>query len=881
METTWTLRLLDNFQLAGPRGDAPFSARKATALLAYLAVQPTRTARREVLANLLWENVDYAQARVSLRQALAAIRKIEGDNPPLVIADADFLKLSPDVLTDVAEFERLSGGDEESRRQAVALYRTDLMAGFGLRDGPAFNEWLAIEQARLRQQAVSLLSGLIDAAVAEGGDLNLGASAALRLLALDPFNEAAHRGLMTIYARQGRAALALSQYRSLSELLRRELQVAPEARTQQLYETLRAARRRDPEPAGPRHEPVSAAPSAETIPPSDLSQPDDDEVWCPLEPAADMPAALPAPAPRRRTLAWIAGGGLGLLLLSVALVGGWLAMRAQPGPPVVARLFPIADSPALETQPALSPNGEQVVYVMADGGNADLYLSSANVDGAPLRLTQDGGVDQYPAWRPDGLAIAFSRSTPKGDTPCEIIVRPVPVGDERVVGRCKAASDAALSWTPDGKGLVFVDSPNVGAGVQLYRLDLESGAVSTLTHPSNQIIGDVKPSVSHDGRRVAFLRMTALYSTDLMVLDLKTGKTRTLIQDGKRIWSVVWNKDDRGLIFSSTRAGDSGLWWIDAEGRQPPHRLSAGLLDYRLLSYSAVRNRLAFEASRARSSLYELPPGATPATAPMPVANLRNGLFDQFPSQARDGDILFVSERSGSPELWTAAPGQAPRQITRSQGWLYQTPAWSPDGRRIAFIGVRAGRSDLYLIDKAGGARRRLTDDLAEDATPAWSPDGRYLYLSSRRDGAWRIWRLDPDAPADARPVSPVGVWLAKPSPDGKSLYYVLDGLAGIRRRPIGPDGVMTGQETMVTPDLHPYDWRNWFVTDTAVVYARREGAGTEGSIRRLDLATGQSRDIADAQALSWSSSFAPRNDGGLLLAKRELQIDISGIDFN
>ena len=63
-----------------------------------------------------------------------------------------------------------------------------------------------------------------------------------RLLSLNPYNEAAHRALMRAYARQGRSALAVSQYRNLSDLLRRKVGVAPEAETQALHTELQAFR---------------------------------------------------------------------------------------------------------------------------------------------------------------------------------------------------------------------------------------------------------------------------------------------------------------------------------------------------------------------------------------------------------------------------------------------------------------------------------------------------------------------------------------------------------------------------------------------------------------------------------------------------------------
>ena len=64
-----------------------------------------------------------------------------------------------------------------------------------------------------------------------------------------------------------------------------------------------------------------------------------------------------------------------------------------------------------------------------------------------------------------------------------------------------------------------------------------------------------------------------------------------------------------------------------------------------------------------------------------------------------------------------------------------QTPAWSPDGRRIAFLSRRDGNKAVYLVNADGSGQRRLTRDASNTATPAWSPDGRKIAFESVRDG--------------------------------------------------------------------------------------------------------------------------------------------------
>jgi hypothetical protein len=166
---------------------------------------------------------------------------------------------------------------------------------------------------------------------------------------------------------------------------------------------------------------------------------------------------------------------------------------------------------------------------------------------------------------------------------------------------------------------------------------------------------------------------------------------------------------------------------------------------------------------------------------------------------------------------------------------------------------------------------------------PEWSPDGQTIYFGSRRSGAWRIWNIDPARPGQVRQVSHDGVWRALPSADGKFLYYVLDGQSGIRRKALIA-GRLAGQEQMIVKGIHPHHWRGWGMTKNSLFYLKGDAMthGT-GGVYRHDLATGQETLVTDAAHLAFTlatSGFSVRPDGGLLLARRETQVDIYGAEL-
>ena len=80
------------------------------------------------------------------------------------------------------------------------------------------------------------------------------------------------------------------------------------------------------------------------------------------------------------------------------------------------------------------------------------------------------------------------------------------------------------------------------------------------------------------------------------------------------------------------------------------------------------------------------------------------------------------------------ADGSGKRKLTHNAGYNAE-PAWSPDGRKIAFRSTRNGNRDIYVMNADGSGKRNLTRNPAQDGSPSWSPDGRRIAFVSDRDG--------------------------------------------------------------------------------------------------------------------------------------------------
>ncbi|TCD13235.1 AfsR/SARP family transcriptional regulator [Oricola cellulosilytica] len=235
------LRLLGGFELRTAEGEpvAGPDTRKARALLAYLAMHEGRPQRREALADLLWGLSGQKQAASSLSQALYSIRKALA--PPgvdFIDATHEEVRLEPGVIAvDVMTFEDLArAGDPSSLHEALALYRGPFLAGLEIAE-TGYEHWLSAERSRLEGLAVDAGSRLI--ALRDKPDRTSAADAE-RLLALDPYNEAAHRHLMLFHALSGQISRAIRQYEHCREELKEDLDIEPSQETRDLHMRIKA-----------------------------------------------------------------------------------------------------------------------------------------------------------------------------------------------------------------------------------------------------------------------------------------------------------------------------------------------------------------------------------------------------------------------------------------------------------------------------------------------------------------------------------------------------------------------------------------------------------------------------------------------------------------
>ena len=145
------------------------------------------------------------------------------------------------------------------------------------------------------------------------------------------------------------------------------------------------------------------------------------------------------------------------------------------------------------------------------------------------------------------------------------------------------------------------------------------------------------------------------------------------------------------------------------------------------------------------------------------------------PAWSPDGQRLaYVSFEKSSPSIYVQEVYTGRRQKVSSYKGINGAPAWSPDGRKLALTLSKDGNPEIYVLNLNSNALTRLTDHYAIDTEPAWSPDGRHIVFTSDRGGKPQVYRVSAFG-GKAQRVTFEGDYNARPSysPDGKFLTLV------------------------------------------------------------------------------------------------------------
>jgi len=429
-------------------------------------------------------------------------------------------------------------------------------------------------------------------------------------------------------------------------------------------------------------------------------------------------------------------------------------------------------------------NATHIVFVYA----GDLW-SVPKEGGTAQRLTAGNGSASRPVFSPSGEEIAF---TGNYDGNADVYVIPASGGTPRRLTYHPAA-DEVIGWTRDGKSVLFASNRNSHSGFsQLFTISREGGFPAELPLPIA-----AEGSYSPDGKELAYVPLDHAFeiwkryrggrASKVWIARLADSSWTPVPRENSNDFNPVWF--DEKVFFLSDRNGPMALYSYDTKTKQVTVALKNDGLDFKYAS--AGPDAIAIEQFGA-IWLYAVKTGAAHKVdihiaGDQPQLRVR---YENVGNRIRNADISpsgarAVFEARGEILTVPAERGDI-RNLTNTPGADERYPAWSPDGKKIAYFSDEGGEQALYVKSQAGqGEVQKI--DLGTPGSffffPTWSPDSKKIAYTDKRLNLWYVdvEKKTPIKVAHDRFTGEQQIYRAGWSPDSKWLAFTQQEVSHMR----------------------------------------------------------------------------------------------------
>ena len=441
-------------------------------------------------------------------------------------------------------------------------------------------------------------------------------------------------------------------------------------------------------------------------------------------------------------------------------------------------------------------NGEEIVFSYA----GDLYKVAAT-GGEASRLTSYVGYEMFPRFSPDGQTIAF---TGQYDGNTEVYTMPATGGEPLRItytatnsrddlGDRMGPNNIAMTWTPDGSGIVYRNRIGDGFSGQLYTVNKEGGLSKAIPLPEGGFC-----SYAPDGKRLAYNRVMREFRTwkyykggmadDIWIYDPEKQSVTNVTNNEAQDIFPMWIGDE--IFFLSDRDHTMNVFVYNTKTGQTSK--VTNFTEYDVKFPSCFGNQIVFENG---GYIYKMD-----ATAKKPekvsITLASDNIYAR--PEIKDG-AKYVTAASLSPKgerMVVTARGEVfdvpveqgvTKNLTRTPGAHEREAQWAPDGRSIVYISDQTGETELYLRPAEGGEPVQLTkNNDTYIRIFQWSPDAKKIVYTDRKNrvnlldvATKQVTTLSQSPLGEARGVnfSPDSKWLtySRVSENNFSLVYLYD----------------------------------------------------------------------------------------------------------
>lgn len=441
-------------------------------------------------------------------------------------------------------------------------------------------------------------------------------------------------------------------------------------------------------------------------------------------------------------------------------------------------------------------NGSQIVFTYA----GDLY-SVPSSGGEAKRLTSHIGHEFFPRFSPDGKNIAFSGQY-DGNT--EVYLMPSEGGEpvrltytatnERDdLGDRMGPNNMVLTWSPDGKKIIYRNRISEGFSGKLWSVDPKGGMSEVLPLPEGGFC-----SFSPDGKKLAYNRVMREFRTwkyyrggmadDIWIYDPEKKTVENITDNVAQDIIPMWIGDD--IYFISDRDMTMNLFAYNTKSKET--RKVTDFKEYDIKFPSSDGKTIVFENG---GYIYRYDPSkGSPEKVVITLASDNVMARPELMNVA--GNITSYSISPGGHRLAVTARGEVfdvpvgkgvTRDITRTPGSNDRNAQWAPDGSSIAYIADGTGESEIMIQPAEGGKPRQLTsgnDTYIRNFS--WTPDAKKIIYSDRKNrlvevtvetGKKHTLATCPESEFRQYDISPDGKWIAyaRPEKNKERVIFILN----------------------------------------------------------------------------------------------------------
>jgi serine/threonine-protein kinase len=463
------------------------------------------------------------------------------------------------------------------------------------------------------------------------------------------------------------------------------------------------------------------------------------------------------------------------------------------------------------------------------------------------QVTDYLGREYAPSWSPDGSMMTFGY-TAEGHMDVYVMAtsggNPIRLTDH-------PGDDVTPRWSPTGDYIAFIGNRN---GLRVYIVPPTGGQVREVADTRAGLLDDPfvwlrglgSEAWSPDGTRLLFPRRDSTGSISTWRVDVNTGETErvTSAPAGGMDLGASWTPDGRSILFDRGTWARTDLWRLAADGNGSPTRLTDdGAFDFN--PSQMPDGNIAFISNRSGGgtlNVWQL----NPRTGD--VQPLTSGLTAVYALAAGPtGEIAYGEAGHITDLYWSNGSDdvEAHVNLTRTTTDDYGARV-SPDGTKIVYQSGPLGGldTDIWVYDRTVGQAGRLMQTGSLDNMPDWLPNGDVVFSSTSAETGQQSLRVVTPGEVERRPFA-TGVSVAdcdipfcrrgpNVSPDGEAVGFLADGPLGLTLWTAKPDG--TDPRATALPPVRAFDW---YGDSKRVVYTRRSPE-TGLELRAAHLETGE-----------------------------------------